>query len=638
MSFCSFSGLGSSIISLSSNKSTLANPSPPTLVTGYPTNSQIFLTWNKPSTDGSSPIVSYNVRYSDDDGLTWTLFNTTFTTIFGFINNLTNYKSYIFQVRANTMEIYGSWSSSSNSVFPIRMPSLRTFSSISSSFTARSWHMRSSYDGRKIIAFSGNQVHLSTNSGSTWSANISPATPVWGSSFISPDGNILLLGSSNGLLWRSTNNGDNWSSVVDSTLRNWVSISSSFNGNYYVATTYGYSSSGNATNGQIYFSSDYGSTWQLKTTFGWAVCAAISNDGQKIYIGIDGSESKYTTNQGTSWVTLTGINFNIWSAIFFNNETKMITHSNGTNMFIINDVSNINTGINIGGTTNGNWKRVNVSENGDSIIGISSTNCVISHDQSTLIKQPNFTNKSMSSLISNPTCHNIIASVINDHMYISNPITRIDSTNRWAISVSINTGSVTNLTKAFYINSSTNSTGGTATLSKVTDTSGLGTNSGRITVSSSTIDSLLNGNYDISGNVFSDSNCTTLVTDYQSVMINSLSPTNYFIPASSVGRFVVIKLPNTLLLRLTDVYYNTTNTNTTGFSMNVFGSNDNGTTYTQLLLNSVNIINTNNNIGLSQLTNISNDGLFNMFRISYTNTHTSSRNVKSQIIGQLFKS
>ena len=147
--------------------------------------------------------------------------------------------------------------------------------------------------------------------------------------------------------------------------------------------------------------------------------------------------------------------------------------------------------------------------------------------------------------------------------------------------------------------------------------------------------SFLNGIYDISGNVHSNIGADILVTDYTTVMINSLTPNYYYIPNTSTNRFVSVKFPNTVLLRLTDVYYTTDNTST-NFSMNVSGSNDNGITYTPILSSPVDILSTNSGVGLSQLANISNDGLFNMFRITYSNTSGDVRAVKSQILGQLF--
>ncbi|NDE16566.1 fibronectin type III domain-containing protein [bacterium] len=91
----------------------------PTSVAGTAGNTQVSLAWTAPASNGGSAVSDYAIRYSGDNGLTWTVFNDSVSTLTSAtVTGLTNGTGYIFQVAAVNGAGTGSWSTSSAVVTP----------------------------------------------------------------------------------------------------------------------------------------------------------------------------------------------------------------------------------------------------------------------------------------------------------------------------------------------------------------------------------------------------------------------------------------------------------------------------------------------------------------------------------------
>ena len=115
-------GIGNSLWSASAS---LAAGAPadvgrPSVVPGH---QQVAVSWSAPADHGSA-ISDYDVRTSSDSGASWTEWNAsnTSTATSATVTGLTNWASYIVQVRATNARGDGAWSQSSTAVSPGRAP------------------------------------------------------------------------------------------------------------------------------------------------------------------------------------------------------------------------------------------------------------------------------------------------------------------------------------------------------------------------------------------------------------------------------------------------------------------------------------------------------------------------------------
>lgn len=98
-------------------------PSSPGGVTGTVGNARISLTWAAPASNGGAAVSDYVIRYSGDNGTTWTRFvdavsSATSATVTG----LTNGVSYVFKVSAINAAGVGTPSATSAAVIPLTTP------------------------------------------------------------------------------------------------------------------------------------------------------------------------------------------------------------------------------------------------------------------------------------------------------------------------------------------------------------------------------------------------------------------------------------------------------------------------------------------------------------------------------------
>ena len=95
----------------------LGPPAAPTSVAGTAGNASVALTWTAPA--GSPVATGYDVRYSSNNGSTWTVAPAaTGTATSRQVTGLTNGSTYVFQVRALNGTFSGAWSESSAQITP----------------------------------------------------------------------------------------------------------------------------------------------------------------------------------------------------------------------------------------------------------------------------------------------------------------------------------------------------------------------------------------------------------------------------------------------------------------------------------------------------------------------------------------
>lgn len=96
-------------------------PGAPTGVAGTVDDRKSSVSWTAPADNGYA-ITSYEVRYSDDNGLTWDPTVTTASSSPVVIDPLARGVNYVFQVRALNGVGWGPWSASSGTVVPTGLP------------------------------------------------------------------------------------------------------------------------------------------------------------------------------------------------------------------------------------------------------------------------------------------------------------------------------------------------------------------------------------------------------------------------------------------------------------------------------------------------------------------------------------
>ena len=98
-------------------------PSAPTNLLGVALDRSVALTWVAPSSDGGRSITGYSVRYSTNNGSSWSSSRSTNSTSTKYtVTRLTNGRSYVFQVRATNRAGNSPWSVNSAPAVPAVAP------------------------------------------------------------------------------------------------------------------------------------------------------------------------------------------------------------------------------------------------------------------------------------------------------------------------------------------------------------------------------------------------------------------------------------------------------------------------------------------------------------------------------------
>jgi len=143
-------------------------PGVPTSVSGTAGNGNVLLSWAAPANNGGSVITDYAVRYSSNDGSSWTTFqHSTLKATTATVTGLTNGTSYRFQVAAVNAAGTGSWSSSSAAATPRTIPRAPSniISVVGNGQVSLSWTAPSTNSGSAITDYT---IQYSNDGGSSW--------------------------------------------------------------------------------------------------------------------------------------------------------------------------------------------------------------------------------------------------------------------------------------------------------------------------------------------------------------------------------------------------------------------------------------------------------------------------------------
>ena len=198
----------------------------------------------------------------------------------------------------------------------------------------------SSSDGTRLFAAdNGGSIYLSTNAGANWSSS---SIHYGGGQFTmykvaaSSDGTKLVAAGFyynngyNGIyIYRSTNSGLSWSVVTNSPALVWQAVASSSDGTRLVAV---------ASGGQVWTSTDSGSSWTARgSSQNWSSVAS-SSDGTKLVAVVSGGSIWTSTNAGTNWTAQTGAASTNWSCVASSADgTKLVAAVNGGLIYISTD-------------------------------------------------------------------------------------------------------------------------------------------------------------------------------------------------------------------------------------------------------------------------------------------------------------
>jgi len=143
-------------------------PGVPTSVSGTAGNGNLLLSWAAPANNGGSVITDYAVRYSSNDGSSWTTFqHSALKATTATVTGLTNGTSYRFQVAAVNAAGTGSWSSSSAAATPRTIPRAPSniISVVGNGQVSLSWTAPSTNSGSAITDYT---IQYSNDGGSSW--------------------------------------------------------------------------------------------------------------------------------------------------------------------------------------------------------------------------------------------------------------------------------------------------------------------------------------------------------------------------------------------------------------------------------------------------------------------------------------
>ena len=170
--------------SMKANLATLSNlglpalPGAPTIASVTSGPGQLGVSWLAPNNSGSPPVSEYLVKYSSNNGSSWTRFQPStgpITALSCTVTGLTNGTSYVIKVIARSALGIGPPSANSAPSTPATVPGAPTILSAvpSAGQIALAWTVPASTGGSHITDYI---VKISTNSGTTWSRVTRPAS------------------------------------------------------------------------------------------------------------------------------------------------------------------------------------------------------------------------------------------------------------------------------------------------------------------------------------------------------------------------------------------------------------------------------------------------------------------------------
>lgn len=244
--------------------------------------------------------------------------------------------------------------------------------SILGSFQAfvTSWYLDKQYDtwtcmaasssgNVMVAAASQDNIYTSTDGGQVWTATSVAGDygeRAWQGVACSSDGTMLVgVVYGGGDIYTSTNTGSTWSVVT--TPGNWTSVASSSDGTRYVAADYGSGLYGFLTNGVITSYSASPNDWT----------SVASSSGGNILLAADDTGSLYiSSNYGTNWNAVSGTSGLNWQAVAISADgTKMAAAVHGGGIW-----TSVNSGSSWSQTTapSTNWIFLASSSDGGKLV------------------------------------------------------------------------------------------------------------------------------------------------------------------------------------------------------------------------------------------------------------------------------
>jgi titin len=170
-------GTGAATTSASATVSPRTTPGAPTAVAGTPGDSLVALSWTAPGVDGGSAITGYTVRYSSDDGGSWTTAATGVVETTLDVTGLTNGTGYVFEVRATNAAGDGDWSARTAAITPYTLPGAPTaVAGVGGDTLATVSWAAPSVDGGNAVT--GYTVEYSSDTGGSWTTAATGVTAI----------------------------------------------------------------------------------------------------------------------------------------------------------------------------------------------------------------------------------------------------------------------------------------------------------------------------------------------------------------------------------------------------------------------------------------------------------------------------
>jgi len=208
------------------------------------------------------------------------------------------------------------------------------------------WHVAAMSDnGMVIAAASSFNLYISTDGGNTWATSSITSPVTWQSIAMSSNGGVIAVapGGTGGYLAISTDGGNTWATSTAAGSRRWGGIAVSSDGSKILAGV------GSSQNGDLYLSSDSGSSWSdLSTSAGLAthrwVSVSMSSNGSVLGAVDKASGYVYLSNNGgTNWSTSTTAILGThawWGIAISGNGSKMVTDDVSGDVFVSADGGN----------------------------------------------------------------------------------------------------------------------------------------------------------------------------------------------------------------------------------------------------------------------------------------------------------
>ena len=261
--------------------------------------------------------------------------------------------------------------------------------------TSRAWRgVAMSGDGTKLFGVNNGGFAYTSSSapGAAWTPR-DIATRAWYAIASSADGSTVFAvtadSGTGGRIYRSIDNGVTWVAVGPT--KDFRSISVSANGLVAVALPY---------NGYPSISIDGGTAWvdqNVSVGMKYYTSAAVSADGSRIYITDPADQTYYSSNNGTSWISL----------MSFGSQQRIATTSDGSKLIgvkanVVSTFASGNTSTSAAPSNGQGWNSLAMSADGTKVAGTRSTDGVfVSKDSGQSWTKQSITNGPFSSLAMN---------------------------------------------------------------------------------------------------------------------------------------------------------------------------------------------------------------------------------------------